>query len=251
MLVKRDLTAVYKQTLLGPLWYIIQPLVTTVVFTIIFGRLAGVSTDGLPQFIFYMSGNIMWNFFSGCMAQGGDCLISNQHLVTKVYFPRMILPLSLVVTNFTHFLLNFTMFSGFYIYFKFFTDSGMSMQWQLLLFPLVILQTAMLGLGVALWIASMTTKYRDLRFALGFLTQLWMYATPIVWPASLVASPVSKTILWLNPMSFVVECTRWMFTGKGTFSAGAALISIGVTLFLLMTGSLLFNRVQRRFVDTI
>lgn len=251
MLVKRDLTAIYKQTLLGPLWYIIQPLVTTFVFTVIFGRLAKVSTDGLPQFIFYMSGNIMWNYFSGCMTQGGGALISNQHLVTKVYFPRMILLLSLVITNLAHFLLNFMMFGGFFIYFRFFTPSVLIPQWQLLLFPLMVLQTGMLGLGVGLWVSALTMKYRDLRFALGFLTQLWMYATPIVWPASLVVSPVSRTILWLNPMSFIVECSRWMFTGQGTFTLQAALLSVGTTVILLVSGTLLFHRLQRTFVDTL
>jgi lipopolysaccharide transport system permease protein len=143
------------------------------------------------------------------------------------------------------------MFLGFYAYFLFFTDSGMAPSWGLLAFPLLVLQCALLGLAVGLWVAGLTTKYRDLRFALTFLTQIWMYATPIVWPASLVVRPGMKVLLWLNPMSFVVECARWMFTGTGTVTAAGAASSIGMTAVLLVSGLFLFNRVQRTFVDTL
>lgn len=251
MLVLRDLTAVYKQTVLGPLWFVIQPLVTTAVFTVIFGQLANVSTDGIPKFVFYMSGTVLWNYFSGCLMQGANSLVSNMNVVTKVYFPRLIIPLSAVFTHLAHFILNLAMFLGVYLYFLFFTAADLSPRWALAAFPLLALQCAALGLAVGLWVAGLTTKYRDLRFALGFITQLWMYATPIVWPASLVARPAMKAVLWLNPMSFVVECSRWMFTGTGTVSAAAAASSIGLTGVLLVSGLFLFNRVQRTFVDTI
>lgn len=251
MLVVRDLTAVYKQTILGPLWFIIQPLITTVVFTVIFGKVARVSTDGVPQFVFYMCGTVLWNYFAGCMTQGAGSLVSNTSVLSKVYFPRLIIPLSGVLSNLAHFALNLVMFLGFYFYYYFGPASAMQPRLELVLFPLLVLQSALIGLGVGLWVAALTIKYRDLRFALGFLTQIWMYATPIVYPASLVVNPTMRTLLWCNPMSFVVECARWMFTGTGTVTAVGAALSIGLTLLLLVSGLFMFNRVQRTFVDTI
>ena len=251
MLALRDLTAIYKQTILGPLWFVIQPLVTTVVFTVIFGQVANISTDGIPKFVFYMSGTVLWNFFSGCMMQGANSLVSNMNVLTKVYFPRLVVPLSAVFTNLANFALNLVMFLGVYAYFLFFTPSSLAPRAELWAFPLLALQCAILGFAMGLWVAGLTTKYRDLRFALTFLTQIWMYATPIVWPASLVVRPAMKAVLWLNPMSFVVECARWMFTGTGTVTAGAAAVSIGLSLTLCVSGLFLFNRIQRTFVDTI
>ena len=251
MLIARDLTAVYKQTILGPLWFIIQPLITTLVFTVIFGQVANVSTDGVPKIVFYMSGTILWNYFSGCMTQGANSLVSNTNVLSKVYFPRLIIPLSGVLTNLAHFSLNLVMFLAFYFYFLFFTASSMHPSWGLVFFPLLVIQCALIGLGVGLWVAALTTKYRDLRFALTFITQIWMYATPIVWPASLVVRPSMKILLWSNPLSFIVEYARWMFTGTGTVTLLAATVSIGMTLLLLISGLLIFNRIQRNFVDTI
>jgi len=251
MLIVRDLTSVYKQTILGPLWFIIQPLITTVVFTVIFGKVANVSTDGIPPFVFYMCGTVLWNYFAGCMTQGANALVSNTNVLTKVYFPRLIIPLAGVFTNLAHFALNFVMFLGFYAYFLFFTQAPMHPRPELALFPLLVLQCALIGLGVGLWVAALTTKYRDLRFALTFLTQIWMYATPIVYPASLVVRPSMRILLWSNPMSFTVESARWMFTGTGTVTLPAAVLSIGMTLTLVVSGLFIFNRVQRTFVDTI
>jgi len=251
MLVLRDLTAIYKQTILGPLWFVIQPLVTTLVFTVIFGKVARVSTDGMPQIMFYMCGTVLWNYFSGCMTQSGNSLVTGKQVLSKVYFPRLVIPLSAVFTNLAHFALNLAMFIVFYLYYVFFTPARIVPQWALLAFPLLILQCAVLGLGIGLWVAALTTKYQDLRFGLTFITQIWMYATPIVWPASLVTRPVMKLLLWSNPMSFVVECSRWMFAGTGTVPASAAALSVGVTLALCISGLFMFNRVQRTFVDTI
>jgi lipopolysaccharide transport system permease protein len=250
LMVKRDLTAIYKQTILGPLWFIIQPLVTTIVFTIIFGKVAKISTDGIPQFVFYMAGTVMWNYFQGCMNQSGNSLIGSANVLSKVYFPRLVVPLSALFTNLAHFLLNLIMFFGFYAWF-FFTSPSMRPTAGIFFFPFLIFQCAFIGLGVGLWVAALTTKYRDLRFALPFLTQLWMYGTPIVYPASLIVSPKWRILLWSNPMSFIVECTRWMFTGTGTISFNAGAISIATTLFILISGLFIFNKVQRTFVDTI
>lgn len=251
LMVKRDLTAIYKQTILGPLWFIIQPLVTTIVFTVIFGKVANVSTDGVPHLIFYMCGTVLWNYFQGCMNHGANSLIGNTGVLSKVYFPRLIIPLSGVFTNLAHFLLNLLMFLGLFVYFIIFTKSDLKPSPLLILFPFLVLQCALIGLGVGLWVAALTTKYHDLRFALQFLTQIWMYATPIVYPASLIVSPTYRLLLWSNPMSFVVECSRWMFTGSGTVTTASITISIGMTLFLLVSGMFIFNRVQRTFVDTI
>lgn len=249
-LIKRDLTVIYKQTVLGPIWFVVQPLVTTMVFTVIFGKVAKISTDGIPQFVFYMAGTVMWNYFQNCLNQSGNTLISNAEILSKVYFPRLVIPLSLIFTNLAHFLLNFIMFLGFYGWFYISSPAMRPTAW-IVFFPLLVLQCAVIGLGVGLLVAALTTKYRDLRFALTFLTQLWMYGTPIVYPASLVTKPTMQIFLWLNPMSFVVECTRYMFTGSGTVTDTAAVLSISVSILLLVSGLLLFNKVQRNFVDTV
>ncbi|MDD5705075.1 MAG: ABC transporter permease [Kiritimatiellae bacterium] len=251
MLTLRDLTSIYKQTVLGPVWFFIQPLFTSVVFAVVFGKVAGIATDGTPKLVFYMCGTVLWNYCAGCLTQSGTTLAANLNLLTKVYFPRLVMPLTAVLANLAHALLNLAMFLGFYLYFLLFRETPMAPRAALWAFPLLLLQCAALGLAVGLWVSSMTVKYRDLRFALPFLTQLWMYATPIVWPASLVKQPLLKSCLWLNPMAFVVECARWMFTGAGEVTWRAGAISVSVTLLLLVSGLFVFNRVQRTFVDTI
>lgn len=249
-LVVRDLTAVYKQSILGPLWFVIQPLLTTVVFTIIFGNVAKISTDGVPHFIFYMSGIIFWNYFQGVLNHGGSSLVSNHNMLAKVYFPRLILPLSGIIVNLAHLALNFVMFLGFYLWFIFKGSVLIPNAWLFML-PVLVIQCGLLGFGFGLWVSALTIKYRDLRFALPFLVQLWMYGTPIVYPASLVVRPVLKHILWLNPMTAVVEFSRYGFTGRGSADPYGLCLSWVVTLLVLFTGLFLFNKVQRTFIDTI
>jgi lipopolysaccharide transport system permease protein len=250
LLVKRDLTAIYKQTILGPLWFVIQPLLTTIVFTIIFGNVANIPTDGVPHFIFYMSGTILWNYFQGVLNHGAGSLVANTGVLSKVYFPRLVIPLSGVFVNFAHLVLNMVLFLGFYLWFLL---RGSDMQPNLWLFmlPALVLQCALMGFGFGLWVSALTIKYRDLRFALPFLTQLWMYATPVVFPASLVQKPILKLILWLNPMTAIVEFNRYAFTGQGTPDVAGLGLSWGVTVLVLVSGLFLFNKVQRTFVDTI
>lgn len=250
LLASRDLTAIYKQTILGPLWLVIQPLLTTVVFTIIFGKVAGISTEGVPHFIFYMCGTVLWNYFSGVMTAGAGSLVTNAGVLSKVYFPRLIVPLSGVFTHGAHLALNYLIFLGFYVFFLW-RGSGMAPNAWILLQPALIVQCGLLGLGFGLWVAAVTIKYRDLRFALPFLTQLWMYATPIVYPASLVKNPLWKIMLWLNPMTAVVEFSRHGLTGKGSADVGGLALSWIVTILVLGTGLLVFNKLQRTFVDTI
>lgn len=251
LLIKRDLTAIYKQTVLGPLWFVIQPLVTTVVFTVIFGHVASVPTDDVPPFIFYMCGTIFWTYFQGCMNNSAMSLIGNANLYSKVYFPRLIIPFVGLVVNLAHFLLNFLLFALFYFYYVFILKANIVLSSFSLLFIFVVLQCAMAGIGIGLWIAALTTKYRDLRFALPLLTQLWMYVTPVVYPISLVENPLYRNLLWMNPMSFPIELSRLLLTGSGTVSLQGGLISWGITFLLLITGILVFNLVERTFVDTI
>ena len=250
LLVKRDLLAIYKQTILGPLWFVLQPLLTTVVFTIVFGAVARLPTDGVPPFVFYMCGTVLWNYFQGVLNHGAVSLVANTNVLSKVYFPRLIIPFSGVFINLAHLALNFVLFLGFYFWFLA-RGSAMSPNAWLLFLPVLILQCGLLGLGFGLWISAVTIKYRDLRFALPFLIQLWMYATPIVYPASLVVRPSLKLLLWLNPMTAVVEFSRYGFTGQGSADLPGLALSWAVTLLVLVSGLFLFNKAQRNFVDTI
>lgn len=250
LLVKRDLTAVYKQTILGPLWFILQPLVTTIVFTVIFGKVAKIDVGEVPHFVFYMSGLVFWNYFSGILNHGAGSLISNANVLSKVYFPRLIIPLSGVITQLAHLALNFLTFLGFFAWYMW-QGSNLEPNRWLLLLPVLVLQCALMGLAFGLWVSSLTIKYRDLRFALPFLIQLWMYATPIVYPARLVVTPLYQKILWLNPMTAVVEFGRHGFTGQGVINLEGLALSWGVTLLMLLSGLMLFNRIQRTFVDTL
>ena len=251
MLILRDLSTIYKQTILGPLWFFIQPFVMTVVFTIIFGKVARIATGGIPHFVFYMSGTVVWNYFQGVLNTSANCLLSNAGLYSKVYFPRLIIPLSGVFTNLVLLCLNAIMFVGFYLYFLSRPGTPMHPGWALLLVPVLVAHTAMAGLGFGLWVSGLTTKYRDLKFALPMILQMWMYATPIVYPSSGVANPLFKTILFLNPMTAIVEFTRYAFTGLNPIQPEALFLSWGVTILVLLSGLVFFNKVQRTFVDTI
>jgi len=250
LLVQRDFTAIYKQSILGPIWFVLQPLATTVVFTVIFGSIAKISTESLPPFIFYMSGTVLWNYFQGVMNGVSGVLIVNAGIFSKVYFPRLLVPFSLVVSNLGQFILNFLMFVGFYLYYYYFTPANIHPSFWIGLLPLLVIQCAAIGLGVGLWLSALTVKYRDLRFALPFFSQLWMYATPIVYPVSLVPEQW-RWIVALNPMAGVVELNRFIFFGLGSVSQDILMVSFFASLLLLVSGLLIFNRVQRTFVDTI
>jgi lipopolysaccharide transport system permease protein len=251
MIIKRDLTAVYKQTILGPLWFVIQPLVLTLVFTVIFGKIARIKTDGVPHIVFYMCATILWNYFQGVLNQGAGALTTHTSVLTKVYFPRLIIPLSSVITNLAHLALNSVIFLCVYAYFLWKGESSIEPNRWIALLPLLIFQCGLMGMGFGLWISSMTIKYRDFRFAMPFITQLWMYATPVVYPASNVVTPHLKLILWLNPMTSIVEFSRYAFTGHGTPYLPGYVLGWVLTVVVFVTGLFMFNRVQRTFVDTI
>lgn len=253
LLVKRDLTVIYKQTILGPIWFLIQPLITTIVFTIIFGRVANISTDGLPHMVFYMSGIVIWNYAQGVMNTAGNSLATNSTMLSKVYFPRLIIPLSGVVSNLVYLGFNMIMFLAFYLYY-YFNQTGATQfapTWALLAFPIVVVYTALVGLGVGLWIAAITTKYRDFRFMLPFIVQVWMYATPIIYPVNVVANPLYRAIIWINPVSLAVEFNRYLFTGHASLNSVGVIIGCVSTLITFLTGLAFFNKVQRNFVDII
>jgi len=249
LFVRRDFVTFYKQTILGPLWYIIQPLFTTIVFTIIFGRVAKISTDELPPFLFYMSGNVMWGYFSASLQATSNTFTTNASIFGKVYFPRLTVPLATIIVNFLQFFIQFGLFLGFYFYFM---SKGVPIRptiWIVGL-PILLLQMAMLGMGIGILISSMTTKYKDLRFAMGFLVQLWMYASPIVYPLSQIPDWLLPYYV-LNPMVSIVESFRYAFLGTSAIQWHHIAISWAMTLFLLFAGIVLFSRIEKTFMDTV
>ncbi len=252
LLVRRDFVAKYKQTILGPLWFILQPLLTTLVFTIIFGHVTKIPTNGLPPTLFYLCGLLPWSYFSQCLTGVSDSLISNAQIFRKVYFPRLIVPLSVVMSNLMTFALQLVTFLGFYFYFKFFTPAGTSIHPHpfLIMLPLLLLQIAAISLGVGLWIAALTVKYRDFHHLVGFVAQLWMYATPIIYPISVIPK-AWRFVMALNPMAGIVEAYRYAFFGKGFVDLDYLWVSGLGTFVVLVSGVLIFNKVERTFVDTI
>lgn len=249
MFVKRNFIANYKQTVLGPAWAIIQPLMTTVVFTIVFGRIAKMPTDGVPPFLFYMCGNVAWAYFAGCLNQTATTFTANAAIMGKVYFPRLVMPISAVLNQLIMFAIQFLFLVGFLVYFSFLNHTPY-ITWGLLYLPLLLLNMAMLGLGCGVIISSLTTKYRDLTMLIGFGIQLWMYATPVVYTIDMI--PEKWRGLYLcNPMAITIESFRNMFFGTQTLTAFNIAVCWGFTIFITLGGILLFNRVEKTFMDTI
>ena len=249
LFVKRNFIANYKQTILGPAWAVIQPLLTTVVFTIVFGRLAKLPTDGVPPFLFYMCGNIAWGYFAGCLTATGSTFTSNAAIFGKVYFPRLTMPLSTVMSQLISFAIQFMLFLGFLVFYSILNQTVYlsSLVWML---PLFLLQMALLGLGCGIIVSSLTTKYRDLTMLVAFEVQLWMYATPVVYPVAMVPDKW-QTLYRLNPMVAIIEGFRDMFFSSGTFSLADCGISWAMTLLLLGCGIILFSKVEKTFMDTV
>ena len=249
LLVKRDFVSFYKQTILGPLWFFIQPLFTTIIFTFIFGNLAGLSTDGLPQPLFYMAGITAWNYFADCLTKTSTVFRDNANIFGKVYFPRLIMPLSIVVSNLVRFgvqMLLFFMMLGYYA----FTGAAFAPNAYILLFPILVLQMALLGLGLGLVITALTTKYRDLAFLITFGVQLMMYATTVIYPLS--AAPANyKWLIELNPMTGIIEAFRFGFLGQGELTLSSFGYSVAFTLVALVLGVIIFNKTEKTFVDTV
>ncbi|MBM3124022.1 MAG: ABC transporter permease [Chloroflexi bacterium] len=250
LFVRRDFVAVYKQTILGPLWYLIQPLLTTITFTFIFGNIARLPTDGLPQFLFYMSGTVVWSYFAACLTKTSETFVQNANLFGKVYFPRMAVPVSILISNLITFVVQFALFLLFVGYFSL-GGTAIQVNWiWIALSPLLILMMAGLGLGFGIIISSLTTKYRDLRFLVQFGVQLLMYATPVIYPVSSIPERFQWIIL-ANPMTPIVEAFRYAFLGAGTVNTSLLLYSFGFMLVVVILGSIIFNRVERTFMDTV
>ena len=249
-LIVRDFISKYKQTILGPLWFIIQPLFMTVIFTVIFGRVAGISTDGLPPFLFYLCGQLGWTYFQASFTATAGNLVVNAALFRKVYFPRIIVPLSTVFSNLIAFSIQFVTFSVFWLYFKFGTNLGdsFSLQGSVALFPLLLLQTMAIALGAGLWMSALSAKYRDLHHMTGFIAQALLYLTPIIYPMSQVPARY-HTLVNLNPLASVVESYRHIFLGSPAVATSSLFQSALITLFILFSGLVFYNRIQRNFVD--
>ena len=247
--VWRDFVAAYKQTVLGPVWYLIQPVLTTLTFTVIFGRIASLSTDGLPQFLFYMAGTVIWSYFSACLTKTSATFISNAGLFGKVYFPRLAVPVSILISNLITFGIQFVLFLIFVIYF-WITGPVVQPNIWVLLTPVLVAMMAGLGLGFGIIISSLTTRYRDLQYLVSFGVQLLMYATPVVYPLSSVSGKL-RWLIMANPMTPIVETFRYAFLGAGTANVWHLLYSAGFMLVVLTIGILIFNRVESTFMDTV
>jgi homopolymeric O-antigen transport system permease protein len=249
LFVWRDFVSIYKQTILGPLWYILQPLLTTIVFTVIFGNVAKLPTDGLPPFLFYLSGVIAWRYFADCLTNTANTFVGNAHIFGKVYFPRLTVPVSVVISNLIAFGIQFLLFLAFYFYYWGWS-TVIRPQPALLLLPVLIIQMAALGLGFGIIVSSMTTRYRDLTHLVGFGVQLWMFATPVVYPASSLPDKW-RWVLLLNPMAPIIESFRFAFLGTGSIDSRTLLISMASTVCILLVGVVLFSRVEKSFMDTV
>ena len=250
LFVKRNIVVQYKQTILGPLWYLIQPILTVIMNMVVFGGIAHMSTDGVPQVLFYMAGNVCWFYFSDCLNQTSTTFVANQAMFGKVYFPRMVVPISTVISNLLRFGIQILLFVAFYLYY-WMSGAAVAPNWTLLLIPLLIVMLAGLGLGFGILVSSLTTKYRDLTILFTFIVQLWMYATPIVYPISMVTNKTLHTIIMLNPMTAVVEAFKFATFGQGYFAWGALGYSFIFMSILLLWGTIVFNKVQRSFMDTV
>lgn len=249
LFVKRDLKSSYKQTILGPLWIIINPLLSTTVFTVIFGVIANISTDGLPQFLFYMSGTVLWHLFSSNLNRSSSIFIGNARLFGKVYFPRLVMPISGMIYNLVTFAVQFTVFTALVIIYMN-TGANVHPNIYALLLPLFIIQISLFGTGIGLIISSITTKYRDLNVLVNFGVTLWMYITPIVYPISQVPESF-RNIMMLNPVAPIIETLRYGFLGCGQIEWKYLSISIVATAVILIIGVILFNQVEKDFIDTV
>lgn len=249
LLVRRDFVSFYKQTIFGPLWFFVQPIFTTILFTLVFSKMGGFGTDNVPPPLFYLCGTVAWNYFAECLTKTSTIFKDNAHIFGKVYFPRLIMPLSVVFSNLVRFGIQFILFLALWTYYLI-KGSTFAPNALVFLFPVIILLMALLGLGLGLVITAMTTKYRDLAFVVTFGVQLLMYATPVIYPLS--STPLRfRSIIALNPLSGLIETFRYSFIGKGHFYAAEFAYSAIATVFILFAGLVIFNKVERNFMDTI
>jgi lipopolysaccharide transport system permease protein len=250
MFVRRDFVASYKQTILGPLWFLLQPILTTIMFTFVFGNIAGISTDGMPKVLFYMSGLVIWNYFSECFNKTANLFVSNASMFGKVYFPRLIMPLSIVTSGLIRFVIQFSLFLGILFYFKIIGHNTVAPNWNILYVPFLVVVMAGYALGLGMIISSLTTKYRDLSMLVGFGVTLLMYATPVIYPLNAVPEKYIAVVK-ANPLAPIVELFRYAFLGSGQVSSSGMLYSFSCMVFLLLSGIVIFNKVEQNFMDTV
>lgn len=251
LFIKRDLVAQYRQTILGPLWYIIQPALTTLMFLVVFNRIARISTDDLPPVLFYMSSITIWNYFSSCLNNTSATFVNNAGIFGKVYFPRLILPLSVVMSNMARFGIQFGLLGLVICWYQFAGQYNMDIGWHLLLIPVIAFIMAMFGLGLGIVISSLTTKYRDLNVLIGFGVQLLMYVTPVAYPLSFLEKSSYKIFIQWNPLTPMLEGFRFAVYGTGVFDTAMFLYSVGCMLLILFIGIMIFSKVERSFMDTV
>ncbi|MCC3153816.1 ABC transporter permease [Hymenobacter sp. BT770] len=250
MFVRRDFVSTYKQTILGPIWFFVQPLLTTLTFIIVFGRVAKLSTDGLPQVVFYLAGVTVWNYFSQTLMATSTVFIANAAIFGKVYFPRLTMPVSIVVSNIVRFLIQFGLFLAVWLYYLMRGGSTIQPNWLMLLTPVLLVVMGLLSLGLGMIFSSLTTKYRDLAMLLTFGVQLLMYATPVIYPLSSIPTQY-KWLILANPMSAIVETFRYAFLGSGSFQWAHLTYSVVFTAVILFVGTIIFNKVEKSFTDTV
>ncbi|MCQ2319104.1 MAG: ABC transporter permease [Bacteroidales bacterium] len=250
LFIKRDILVQFKQTIFGLGWYFISPLISTGIYIIIFSRVAGIPTDGIPQPLFYLSGVCLWNYFSQCLTKISETFSSNADLFGKVYFPRLIIPISQVVSHLFRFSIQMALFVVVYVVYAI-LGTHVSPNWYLLLFPVLVFMLGFTAMGLGLIVTSLTTKYRDLKNFFGVFVSLWMYATPVVYPMSVIKNETLANIMRLNPLTSVTEAFKYGAMGAGEFSWGWLAYSFGIMVALLLIGTLMFNRRQKVFIDTI
>ena len=251
LFVKRNIITQYKQTILGPLWYVIQPLMTTVMYMVVFGGIAKISTDGLPQPLFYLAGISFWQYFADCLTKTSNTFVNNAGIFGKVYFPRLVTPLSDVISNLVRFGIQFALFLIVYLYYFIFTDANIQPNLYALLFPILVVMLAGLALGFGILFSSMTTKYRDLQLLLSFFVSLWMYATPVIYPLSTITNDTLRMVMQLNPLTGIVEFFKYGMLGVGNHEWWMLGYSFGFMVVLLAIGIVVFNKVQKSFMDTV
>ena len=251
LFVRRNIITQYKQTVLGPLWFLIQPLMTTIMYMVVFGGIAKISTDGLPQPLFYLAGISFWQYFADCLNKTSNTFVSNAGIFGKVYFPRLVTPLSDVISNLVRFGIQFGLFLLVYAYYILFTDVQIHTNWYVLMLPILVMMLAGLALGFGILFSSMTTKYRDLQLLLSFFVSLWMYATPVIYPLSTITNPTLRLVMQLNPLTGIVEFFKYGMLGVGVHDWWMLGYSFGFMVVLLAIGIVVFNKVQKSFMDTV
>jgi lipopolysaccharide transport system permease protein len=247
---RRDFVASYKQTILGPLWFVIPPVLTTIIFTIVFGRIGRVSTNGQPDFLFFMLGVTAWNYFATCLNKAALTFTSNAGVFGKVYFPRLVVPLSMILTNLLTFAIQFGVFLVFFCFYWLHGAHNVHPNWRVIILPILLVQMAALGLGIGCIVCALTTRFRDLAYMITFGTQLWMYASCVVYPLSQISKEL-RWILILNPMVPIIEALRFSFLGGGLVEIWQLAISATVTAILLFIGLVMFHRAEKTFMDTV